>query len=91
MRVDISTPYLKFTALGSRIERPHSYLHTVPAGGWFFDDKFYLADNSTLLAGSRLQIDLGVLNLGLNWVNHHLYRAQIPATASRDGCARTSL
>ena len=75
MRVDISTPYLKFTALGSRIERPHSYLHTIPAGGWFFDDKFYLADNSTLLAGSRMQIDLGVLNLGLNWVNHHLYQS----------------
>jgi hypothetical protein len=81
MRVDISTPYLKFTVLGSRIERPHSYLHTVPAGGWFFDDKFYLADNSTLLAGSRLQLDLGVLNLGLNWVNHHLYQSANPGNS----------
>ena len=43
------------------------------------------ADESTLLLGSRAQIHLGALTLGLNWVNQHVYRSAQPSGNSLKG------
>ena len=66
---------MKFTGLASRIERPHNY-QEVPAP-WALE-KTHFADDSTLLLGSRIQSELGRLQLGLNWANMHVYRSTQP-------------
>ena len=73
LRLDLSTPYLKFTALGSRISRPNreSSMPSENAGQ-------VEAEHSTLLAGGRVQADLGALRLGLNGVNLHSYHSTEP-------------
>jgi hypothetical protein len=72
-RMDIATPHLQFTGMASRFERPHSYQHVVVP--WLVDDNFQMADDSTLLLAGRTQGQLGGLQLGLNWVNQHLYQS----------------
>ena len=42
---------------------------------WVIDSKTHLADDSTLLLGSRVQADLGALQVGLNWANQHVYQS----------------
>ncbi len=74
IRVDITTPYLKVTGLGSRVERPHGFIPTTPPT-WVSDSKTHLADDSTLLLGSRVQAELGALKVGLNWANQHVYES----------------
>jgi hypothetical protein len=74
MRFDLATPYLQFTALASRVERPTDSV----ASTYFtrtFQPSIHHADDSTLLLGSRAQTDLGALRLGLNWANQHVYQS----------------
>ncbi len=70
LRLDLSTPHLKLTAVGSRISRPNreSSMPSENAGQ-------VEAGHSTLLAGARAQADLGALRLGLNGVNLHSYHS----------------
>ena len=79
LRLDVAVPYLKLTALGSRVERPH---HRILFGGtapWnSAATRTQFADDSTLLLGSRALVELGSLQLGLNWVNQHVYHSTRP-------------
>ncbi len=77
-RLDVATPYLKFTGLASRIERPRFY--TESQSPWVIDG-VHFADDSTLLLGSRLQADLGALQIGLNGVNMHVYQSTRPGNS----------
>ena len=70
LRVDISTPHLKLTTLGSRIARPNRQTSTVNENVAEVD-----TDHSTMLLGGRAQIDLGQLSLGFNGANLHSYRS----------------
>ena len=86
-RFDLAGPNVRFTLLGSRIERPHFYIESVPP--WAID-KTHFADDSTLLLGSRLEADIGALRLGLNGVNLHVYRSTQDNNSLR-GSLRPSL
>ena len=72
LRLDVSTPYLKLTGLASRQERPKDRARSVDKA---FQAKTHFADDSTLLLGSRAQVDLGRLQVGMNWVNQHVYQS----------------
>ncbi len=72
LRMDLSTPYLQFTGMASRIERPHNY-QEVPST-WAIEKTHY-ADDTVLLLGSRLHFDLGVVQLGLSGSNSHIYQS----------------
>ena len=72
LRLDVSTPHLKLTGLASRQERPKDRARSVDKA---FQAKTHFADDSTLLLGSRAQADLGRLQVGLNWVNQHVYQS----------------
>ncbi len=78
LRLDFSLPRLKFTGLGSRISRPNreSYLSSENAAE-------IEIDHGTLLAGGRVQADIGVLTLGMNGVNLHSYNSIQPGNSSR--------
>ena len=78
LRFDLSTRYLKATALASRIERPHGYME-VP-NVWALEYTHF-ADDSTLLLGGRLQADLGVGTLGLSLSNSHVYQSTRPGNS----------
>ena len=75
VRLDASTPYLQFTAMGSRVERPKSYVEEKPV--WAVEN-VHFADDSVLLLGSRLQANMGRMQLGLNWVNQHVFQSTRP-------------
>ena len=74
MRFDLATTYLKFTGVASRQERPNDAVSsryiTAP-----FQPQIHYADDSTLLLGTRAQADIGAFQLGLNWVNQHVYQS----------------
>ncbi len=72
-RMDVATAHLQFTGMASRFERPHSYQHVVVP--WLVNDDYHMADDSTLMLAGRTQGQLGRLQLGLNWVNQHLYQS----------------
>ena len=78
LRLDLALPSLKFTGLASRISRPNreSYLSSENAAE-------FAIDHGTLLAGGRVQADIGVLTLGLNGVNLHSYNSTQPGNSSR--------
>ena len=79
VRLDVSLPRLQFTALGSRMERPnHAFSQIRPP--WEIDETHF-ADTSTLLLGSRVQIEEGPLRLGLNGVNAHVYQSTQPGNS----------
>ena len=78
-RMDIATPYLQLTGMASRFERPHSFQEVVTP--WMVDDYFHMADDSTLMLAGRAQGQLGGLQLGLNWVNQHLYQSTKPGNS----------
>ena len=77
-RVDLSTPYLKATAVASRIERPH-YFQEVP-NVWAIGFTHF-ADDSTLLLGGRLQADVDLGTLGFNLGNSHVYQSTQPGNS----------
>ena len=72
MRFDLATPHLKFTGVASRQERPKDETSAV---GDAFQPLTHFADDSTLLLGTRAQAEFGALQLGLNWVNQHVYQS----------------
>jgi hypothetical protein len=79
VRLDVSLPRLQFTALASRLERPnHAFGGLRPA--WAIDETHF-ADTSTLLLGSRLQMEMGPFRLGLNGVNTHVYQSTQPGNS----------
>ena len=81
VRFDLSSPWLKFTFMGSRIAKP-----TDRTGGSFDGSVIsrgtnlnFRADASVLLLGGRVQADIGNLSLGLNGANVHRFHS------TRDG------
>ena len=78
LRFDLSMPQWQLTLFGSRIERPRSYVESIPI--WSVEEH-HLADDSTVLLGSRLQTQLGNLRLGLNGVNLHVYQSTQPGNS----------
>ena len=70
-RLDLASPSLQATLLGSRLERPG---FTLGLAKWLVDDTEF-ADDSPLLLGGRLQGNLGRLQLGLTGVNLHMFRS----------------
>ena len=70
LRVDVSTPHLKLTGLGSRIARPNreSYLPSENAAE-------REVNHSTMLLGGRAQVDWGQLRVGFNGANLHTYNS----------------
>ncbi len=64
-RLDVSTPYVKATAHAARAEHVHGIE----------------VDDSTLMLANRVQADLGVLTLGLNWVNLHQFQSTRPGNS----------
>ena len=77
VRLDVSTPRLQLTGLASRSERPHTYI----SRSIFVLGQTHIADDSTLLLGGRAQTDLGLLRLGLNWANTHVYQSTRPGNS----------
>ena len=77
-RLDVALPYLRFTGLGSRIERPKVYTENPVV--WALTNQHF-ADDSTLLLGSRVEGDLGCLQVGLNWANIHVYQSTQPGNS----------
>ena len=73
-RLDVSTPRLQATILGSRMERPRYFWDGGLIPPWSSEDTDY-ADASTLLLGGRAQAQIGGLRLGLNGVNMHVYQS----------------
>ena len=73
-RLDLSTPRLQATILGSRMERPRYFWDGGLIPPWSSEDTDY-ADASTLLLGGRAQAEIGGLRLGLNGVNMHVYQS----------------
>ena len=71
VRLDLASPSLQATLLGSRLERPG---FTLGLAKWLVDDTEF-ADDSPLLLGGRLQGNLGRLQLGLTGVNLHMFRS----------------
>ena len=71
VRLDLSAPHLKFTALGSRIARPNVE-HDWRGNPNAFEEN---TDNSTMLVGSRTQAEIGALSIGFNGVNLHPFRS----------------
>ena len=85
LRLDLSIPHVQFTVLGSRIEWPNS-IGTVGAvqqlaGGVEVVGYTWYSDRNTLLLGSRMQMDLGALQVGLNGVNLHVYETTRPGNS----------
>ena len=80
VRLDVSTPRVKFTGLGSRIERPNWRVEN-PAD-WTVDD-IHFADDSTLLLGSRVEAEIGGMQVGLNGVNMHVYQSTKPGNSMK--------
>ena len=78
LRFDLATSRWSVTALASRIERPRSYVESIPT--WSLND-VHFADDSTLLLGSRIQTELGNLTVGLNGVNLHVYQSTQPGNS----------
>ena len=78
MRLDLSVPHLQITLLGSRIERPKAYQET--PSPWSAENTHF-ADDNTVLLGSRVQTQIGSLQLGLNGVNLHVYRSTQPGNS----------
>jgi hypothetical protein len=72
LRMDLAMPRIKLTGMASRIERPHVFQTIAPV--WAVGTNQF-ADDSTLLLGGRLQVDLGVAELGVNLANSHVYRS----------------
>ena len=72
VRFDVSSSGLKFTAMGSRIDRPN-FINDL-TGDWAIDDTHF-ADTATLLLGGRAHADIGALQVGLNGANVHVYRS----------------
>ncbi len=64
-RVDLTSRHLDTTILGSRIDRP---------GGGEVDD-------ANLLLGSRVQVRVGALQIGLNGGNIHTYQSTKPGNS----------
>ena len=85
VRLDISTPRLKFVTLASRQERPGTNFDYPPP---WKGDGFNFADDSTMLMGSRLVADLGRLQLAGNWVNQHVYNSTEPGGSNLKGTLR---
>ena len=81
MRFDLAVPHVKFTALGSRIERPHFLRDWYSVEDPFYIDGTVFATDSSLLLGSRLETDLGTLRLGLNGANLHVYESTLPGNS----------
>ena len=70
-RLDLSTPYFKLTTLASRIARPNVEIDWRSNLNGLEEH----TDNSTMLLGTRAQADIGALQIGLNGVNVHAFKA----------------
>ena len=70
-RLDMSTSFFKLTTLASRIARPNV------ESNWAFNRDVLEehTDNSSMLLGSRALVDIGALQVGVNGVNLHTFRA----------------
>ncbi len=82
-RLDLFTPKVQFTTLGSRIEWPNSIgpgVSELGGGVTVVEDTWY-SDRNTLLLGSRVQAELGALQVGLNGVNLHVYETTRPGNS----------
>ncbi len=69
LRMDFSTPHVKLTGIGSRIARPNRET------SYNADVGEVDVDHSTMLLGSRAQLDVGLLSLGVNGANLHSYNS----------------
>ena len=78
VRLDLSTPYLKFTGVGSRIARPNRETYQPAENVGQIE-----VDHSTMLVGARAQVDLGRLHLGVNGANLHAYNSIQPGNSTR--------
>ena len=79
LRLDGSTPYLRFTALASRQERQPANPTSVSAN-WNIDGTF-VSESNTLFLGGRVETQIGSLRLGLNGANVHLYQSTQPGNS----------
>ena len=71
VRLDLATPSLQATLLGSRLERPG---FSIARASWYLENTEF-ANASPLLLGGRLQGNLGRLQLGMTGVNLHMFRS----------------
>ena len=69
LRFDFSTPHLKLTGVGSRIARPNR------EASYNADVGEVEVDHSTMLLGGRMQLDIGLLSVGVNGANLHSYNS----------------
>ncbi len=75
-RLDVLTPWLQGTLVGSRIEKPIKQINPIAVDETSFIDPprvAYHADASVMMLGGRLQSQLGGLTLGLNGANVHIF------------------
>ncbi len=80
LRLDLSTPYVKFTGVGSRIARPNRDMYQPAQNVGQIE-----VDHSTMVVGARAQVDLGLLHLGVNGVNLHPYDSTRPDNSIKGG------
>ncbi len=78
-RFDFYRPNLKITTIMSRLERQASTL-SKDSAPWIIDGHF-IADDNTMLLGTRAEAQIGALRLGLNGVNMHLYQSTQPGNS----------
>ena len=74
VRLDLATPALKVTFLGSRIERTRYFWDGGNHPNWSVEDTDFAAA-STMLLGARLQGSIGALRYGVNGANLHVYQS----------------
>ena len=88
VRLDLSTPRLQATFMGSRIEKPIKIINPISVDQTAFIDPprvTYNADASVMLLGGRLQSQLGGLRVGLNGANVHIFDSTLDGGNSLKG------
>ena len=74
VRLDLSTPALQMTLLGSRIERTRYFWDGGNHPDWSVEDTDF-AKASTMLLGARIRGSIGALRYGVNGANLHVYES----------------
>ena len=80
-RFDLVRSKTKLTALASRLERQPTSGLVAP---WSLEGTAF-SESNTMLLGSRVELAVGALQLGLNGVNMHLYQSNQPGSSLKGG------
>ena len=77
LRFDLQRSKMKLTALASRLERQPTSGLVAP---WSLEGSTF-SESNTMLLGSRVELAVGAMRLGVNAVNMHLYQSNQPGNS----------